>query len=253
MPSEGAYRNPHAARLAGLMAGISALYGFLPRNGVSTLRRSSFPEDWVGKVLAIEEEIRQWRDTVPAFWGYRSMTPYDISDNPGKEDGSFYPKAIHVYNGFLQASSWNIIWCGRIHLLHAMLAYRSTLSPNKARRVALPTESSIKQELQMMADNVCNNVPFMLSEVDRTGSLRSPGKGKAIGAYFLIWALHVAGSVEILPRSQQDWIAGRLLHIGHVVGIQQALILREFRTAQRRNIHTAPLSIGRMSAWEQFQ
>ncbi|KAG6994071.1 hypothetical protein G7Y79_00047g082970 [Physcia stellaris] len=253
MPSEGAYRNPHAARLADLMAGISALYGFLPKNGVSTLRRSSFPEGWVEKVLAIEEEIRQWRDTVPAFWGYRSMPPYDTSDNPGREDDLLYPKAVHVYSGFLQASSWNIIWCGRIHLFHAMLAYRSTLSPNEARRVALPTESSIKQELQTMADNVCNNVPFMLSEVDQTGALNTSRRGKAIGAYFLIWALHVAGSVEILSRSQQDWIAGRLLHIGHVVGIQQALVLREFRTARRRNIHRAPLSISRMSAWEQFQ
>ena len=105
----------------------------------------------------------------------------------------------------------------------------------------------------MMADNVCNSVPFMLSEVDRTGALKPPGRGKAVGAYFLIWALHVAGSVEVLPRSQQDWIAGRLLHIGHVVGIQQALVLREFRTAQQRKGQVAPLSIGRMSAWEQLR
>lgn len=250
MPSEGAYQKSYGARLADLMNSINTLSNSLPRNGISAVRRSSFPQDWVEKVLAVEEEIRQWADTIPDFWRYQSTAPYDMA---GDGDGSFSPKAVHVYHGFVQASCWNIIWCGRIHLLHAMLAYRSTLPPDVELGSPLLSESSIKQELQKMVDYVCNNVPFMLGEVDQTGTLRTLGRGKAIGAYFLIWALHVAGSVEILPRSQQDWIAGRLLYIGHVFGIQQALILREFRNGQRRANRSAPLSIGRMSAWEQLQ
>ena len=233
---------PHRARVSSWLSRINALYGALAQNMRGAPGRTLFPKGWVTEVLALEEEIWQWEETVPDFWRYCSLPPYDAIGEPDLEDGPIYPKAIYICSGLLQTFGWTLIWCGRIHLLHAMLVYRSTLTDSEALESPLPSVSRINQDLLTMVDNICNMAPFMLGEVNEKGALNAPGRGKAVGAVFLMWTLHVAGSVSIMPQSQQDWIAGRLLHIGHAVGIQQALVLKDFRDFQRRTSPGMPLS-----------
>lgn len=236
-PLEVVHKKPHRARFLNWLSRMSALNGVLAQNLRGAPGRVLFPKGWDLEVLALEEEIRQWQETALQIWPYWPLSPYDATS------GLVYPKAIYVCSGLLQSQAYNLIWCGRIHLLHAMLVYRSTLTENEALESPLPSASSIKQDLLQMVDNICNFVPFMLGEVDERGALRAPGRGKAVGALFLMWLLHVAGSVSIMPQSQQDWIAGRLLHIGHSVGIQQALALKDFRDLQRRTTPGMPLSM----------
>lgn len=238
-------KKPHRARVSNWLSRISALYGALPQDIRRASWRTFFPRQWVSEVLALEEEIRQWRwdESIPDFWRYCSLPRYHATTGPALEDGLVYPKAIYVCSGLIQAVFWNVVWCGRIHLLHAMLIYRSTLSNTEALESPLPSTSSINQDLLTMVDNICNTVPFMLGEVDHQGALNAPGRGKAVGALFLMWILHVAGSVSVIPQPQQDWIAGRLLHIGNAVGIQQALVLKDFRDFQRRTSPGVPVSM----------
>ncbi|KAL8672685.1 MAG: hypothetical protein Q9168_002869, partial [Polycauliona sp. 1 TL-2023] len=253
LPKENVQLNPHGARLANLIHSIGKLYGVIPQNKTAPPRHESFPQDWAYEVLALETEIRDWSETIPPFWGYRTIPPYGLSNTSPEDQGPIFPKAINIYTGMLQASAWNVLWCGRIHLLRIMLTYRSTLSPDQAKTCPLPAEESIRQESQHMADNICNNVPFVLGEVDTTGALKVGGRGKAIGPFMLIWALYVALSVESMPQSQRDWINGRLSYIGHVMGIQQAFVLRNLRASQRRASPRFPLSVERMTSWEQFR
>ena len=236
---------PHRARVSNWLSKISALYGALLQDIRRASGRLFFPREWVSEVLALEEEIRQWRweESAPDFWHHHSLSPDHTTTGTALEEGLVYPKAIYVFSGLLQAFAWNLVWCGRIRLLHAMLIYRSTLSHTEALESPLPSTSIINQDLLEMVDNICNMVPFMLGEVDHKGSLNAPCRGKAVGAQFMMWVLHVAGSVSITPQSQKDWIAGRLLHIGHAVGIQQALVLKDFRDFQRRTSPGVPVSM----------
>ena len=232
-PLEDSHRKPYRARFSNWLSRISALYGARAQDSRGVPGRRLFPKGWAIEVLDLEEEIREFNNNVPDFLRYWSL-PYDATGGSGLEDGLIYPKAIYVYPSLLQSYGWGAIWCGRIHLLHAMLVYRSTLTDSEALESPLPSVSSINEDLQTMVDNLCNMVPFMLGEVDSKGALNAPGRGKAAGALFAMWILHIASSVTIMPRSQQDWITGRLLHIGHSVGIQQALVLKDFRDSQRR-------------------
>ena len=225
-PLEDRHMKPDRAQIANWLSRISALYGALAQD----IRRT--PGRWIDDVLALEEEIQRWTETVGDFLRYWSLPAYDLMGGPELANDLIYPKAIYVCSSLLQSFVWNLIWCGRIHILNAMLIYRSTLTDSEALESRLPSVSSIHQDLLGMVDNICNMVPFMLGEVDPVGALSAPGRGKAVGAQFLMWALHVAGSVSVMPRPQRDWIAGRLLYIGHAVGIQQALALKDFRDFQ---------------------
>ena len=242
-PLKGADPKLHRAMLSSWLSRICALYGALIQNMRQSSGRTCFPEEWVFEVLALEEEIQQWEETVPDFFEYWSLPPDDAAAGPDPEDGVIYPKALYVCSGLIQAFGWTLIWCGRIHLLHAMLIYRSTLSYSEALASPFRPASSINHDLLTMVDHICNMVPFMLGEVDSKGTLNAPGRGKAVGGIFLMWVLHVASSVTIMPQSQQDWIAGRLVHIGQSVGIQQALALKDFRDFQRRTSHGMPLAM----------
>ena len=242
-PLEDFHGKPDRARFSNWISRISALCGAVAPNIRGARARTLFTNGWITEVLALQKEIWQWKQSAPHHFRYWSLSPYDAASEPDLEDGPIYPKAIFVCSGLVQAYGWNIIWCGRIHLLQAMLVYRSTLTNSEALESPLPSVSSINQDLLTTVDNICNMVPFMLGEIDQKGALNPPVRGKAFTAQFLMWTLHVAGSVPIMPQSQQDWIAGRLLHIGHAVGIQQALVLKDFRDFQRRTSPEMPLSM----------
>ncbi|KAL8791139.1 MAG: hypothetical protein Q9195_006036 [Heterodermia aff. obscurata] len=241
-------KKPHRAQISNWLSRISALCGAVSQNVRGASGRTLFPKGWDIEVLALEEELQQWNEHHPEFFRYWSLSPYDATGVTDPEDGPIYPKAIYFCSSLLLTQFWSLIWCGRVHLLHAMLVYRSTLSEREARESPLPAVSSIKQDLLTLVDHICNFVPFLLGEIDHRGALTAPGRGRAVGAIFAMWVLHVASSVSITPQLQQEWIACRLLYIGHAVGIQQALVLKDFRDFQRRTSPGMPLSMERTSA-----
>ena len=252
-PLDIIFPHPNGARVAKILNLISALYGILPLNGSSVSNPTTFPKGWAHEVLLLEGEIKKWTMLVSEGLRYRVMPACGISNEFQSNDDDIYPKAVYVFQGPQQAAAWGVLWCGRIHLLHVMLEYRATLSELEAFKTPIPSEDFIYQELQTMVDHVCNTVPFMLGEVDETGALKPSGRGQAVGAYMLIWALHVAGSVTTTPQAQKDWIASRLSHIGNAVGIQQAFVLKDFHAQKRCTGDRSPLSTERMSAWEQLR
>lgn len=48
---------------------------------------------------------------------------------------------------------------------------------------------------------------------------------EALGGYFLVWPIFVAVNTEFVPRQQREWLQGRLSHIGHTFGLNQAQVL----------------------------
>lgn len=55
----------------------------------------------------------------------------------------------------------------------------------------------------------------------------SGGVGDPSGAYYLIWPLFVAMSVDCIPLRQQSWIRGRLGYLGETHGFRQAEVLAD--------------------------
>ena len=219
----------HAAKLAGIVSRVKELQSLVPPVSEPGLQHSG----WDLLALDLQQEMQRWSDASPEPFRYWSLPPCESLPFSDLDATSIYPKGIFVFKSVQTATVWNVFWCGQIVLLQTMLEYRYGLSAEEYDRSPLPSRYGIYQSLQDAVDNVCATVPFLLGEIDSKGALNTQSQGKAIGGYNQVWSLHVAGSVNCLSPAREAWISDRLLHIGNVFGIKQALVLRQYRETER--------------------
>jgi hypothetical protein len=108
----------------------------------------------------------------------------------------------------------------------AMLSCASILSENEVLVARLPSQERIHQTISDLIDNICASVPYLLGDVDENGAPPISSEVKTIGPLFCMYFLKVSGSTAGMPLALQEWIQDQLLHIGHSVGIRQALNIR---------------------------
>jgi len=219
---------PHAMKLARILAKVTELYSAVPCVSNEPLHRSG----WEIRALDLEQEMHRWIDDAPEMLHYWSIFPSYPSVNTDPSTSHLYPKSMFIFKNIQVATGWNVFWCGRIYLLRSMLEYRNGLTAQGSQDSVLPSESEIYQSLQDTVDNICATVPFLLGEVDSHGALSTESRRRALGGYYLVWSLHVTGSVRCLPFTQEAWIADRLMHIGHVFGIKQAFLFKQYRVLE---------------------
>jgi len=219
----------HAMKLARILAKVTELYSAVPDVLIERSRRIG----WELRALDLEQEMHRWIDVVSEALHYRSFLPSHPSLNTDLSTSHHYPQTVYTFNNIRAATGWNVVWCGRIYLLQSMLEYRNGLTAQESQESALPSKSEISHNLQDTVDNVCATVPFLLGEVDSHGALNTESRPRALGGYYLVWPLHVAGSVRCLSFAQEAWIANRLMHIGNVFGIKQAFVLKQYRELER--------------------
>ena len=218
---------PHAAKLAELLSRVTQLLSsvtIMPEPGAQH-------DEWVLSAIKLLECMKSWNDEsrkMRIYW-LLSVQAYSAVSEFGKTPQ--YPKSIFVFKNVRIAVGYTIFWCARIILLQAMLKYQRNLPTVDCRLSPLPSEYSIRKSLFDGVNNICAATPFLLEEIDSRGALNPESRRKALGAYYLTWALHVAGSVECIPSAQAAWISERLLCIGNVFGIKQALVLRDDQRA----------------------
>ena len=205
------YPTPHSAKLAELLLEVTKLK-----------RTVTGPAEWDEDAIALDQKMQSWSDSAPEGLRFR---PVPVENTLLRIR---YPERIWIFKGIQMANARNIFTCARIYLLQAMLDYRARLPLEDFTRSPLPSEASIRQCLREFVGDICATVPFMLGEIDNQGALNFDGRRKAIGAYYLLWPLHVAATVKDLPAAQAVWIADRLFYIGHVAGIKQALLLKSY-------------------------
>jgi len=220
---------PHAMKLTRILAKVTELYSAVPCVSNEPLHHSG----WGIRALDLEQEMQRWIDDAPEMLRYWSIFPSYPSVSTDTSTSHLYPKNMFIFKNIQVATGWNVFWCGRIYLLHSMLEYRNGLTAQRSQDSMLPSESEICQSLQDTVDNICATVPFLLGEVDSHGALSAESRRRALGGYYLVWSLHVAGSVRCLPFAQEAWIADRLMHIGNVFGIKQAFLFKQYRDLER--------------------
>lgn len=220
---------PHAMKLARILAKVTELYSAIPC--VSNERSDC--SGWNIRALDLEQEVHRWIDDSPEMLHYWSIFPSYPSISTDTSTSHLYPKNMFIFKNIRVATGWNVFWCARIYLLHSTLEYRNGLTLQGSQDSVLPSQSAICQSLQDTVDNICATVPFLLGEVDSDGTLSAESRRRALGGYYLVWSLHVVGSVRCLPFTQEAWIADRLMHIGNVLGIKQAFLFKQYRDLER--------------------
>ena len=219
--------NPHAAKLAELLFRATKLH-----SDIVQVTRQDY-DDWALEALDILREMRQWSERPPPKMRFWSLLAFESSTTTDAESFGCYPKSIIVFTGLPAATGWTVLWCGQLMVLQTMLECRHGMDADQAAQSRLGSESNICQDLLDTVDNICAGAPFLLGEIDDHGALNTHARSKAVGAYFLTMSLHLAGSVTCLSPTQEAWISNRLLYIGNVFGIKQALVLRAYRESER--------------------
>ncbi|KAL8829784.1 MAG: hypothetical protein Q9191_001811 [Dirinaria sp. TL-2023a] len=221
------YPMPHAAKLAELLSEVSKL-----KRGVTGPtergKHEIHPGKWDKDAMTLDQRMQSWSDRAPEASLFRSIPSED--SRLRQENGCVveYPERIWIFNSIQMACARNAFTCGRIHLLQAMLDYRARLATGASILSALPSETNLRQRLQELVGDICATAPFLLGEVNIQGALNIDARRKAVGAYLLLWPLHVAATVADLPAALETWIVDRMFCIGHAVGIKQALVLKSY-------------------------
>jgi len=133
---------------------------------------------------------------------------------------------IHIYGSLTIGSVWNGYRTTRLYLLQHLIHIASYLNDvNSAATEPSTNRASIARfvsESQVLADDMCASVPYMLGEVDQQAMLRSARQAKAVGGLFMLWPLGSLLHLHFLPPDKVDWIKSRVAYIRDALGIQQA-------------------------------
>jgi hypothetical protein len=141
--------------------------------------------------------------------------PNDVHREKDFEEG-YSPKSLNIFRDLQLASLHHIFWYGRLHVLQIILQYSNYQL--KWQR------EELQARLQETVDHICESVPYALGDTDCPKVTLNAKGGKAVAAHYLVWVLAAASIAPGVPIAQKEWISQRLKHIGHVHGLQQALV-----------------------------
>lgn len=172
--------------------------------------------------------LQTWEDQTFELYGYQSfdVAQFLPTGTPLATEGA---TITHVYTSLSIGAMWNFYRTTRIFLLRCLIrclagGEEHDLATTMSRESITP----IVAQIQVLADNVCASVSYMLGEIDQEAKLRDIGQSKAVGGLFLLWPLGTLLFLEYLPPEQIAWVKKRLIYIRNVLGIQQAMSIVRF-------------------------
>ena len=161
----------------------------------------------------LEIELGVWATSIRAYSTVVSTS------NPEEICEGYY----HIYKDIRNAYIWNCYRCTRI-MINELLVFNLQPLPNAS---ILVSSSYFIAEyrrsvscIQQLLSDIFASVPFHLG-------LPEPDAGSApfVGGLLLIWPLYMSASTRFATKQTRKWAIRRLVHIGHNIGIQQALAL----------------------------
>ena len=128
------------------------------------------------------------------------------------------------------AAVWNTYRRARLKLLDVLFQCGNRLHADKVPYEETKECIHLRKVTAEITNDLCASVPFLLfsnlqGHVEDRETPLSPAM--ALGGLMLIYPLHIASLMPLIPNIQRQWMKGRLRWIGKVMGIGQATILAE--------------------------
>ncbi|KAF2670717.1 hypothetical protein BT63DRAFT_438337 [Microthyrium microscopicum] len=174
----------------------------------------------------IDRRLEAWVHSLPNIW---KADIAKIVTEPPKNvmTAPFWPGPIFTYQDLNIANVMNEYRVGRIFcqtlVMNCVEAIPNTSQTDSLQR-ALTEAVYI---MQLMADDFCSTVPYMLGfdYYSRPGaSIEDEKSTIATGGYFASWPLWVIKKVPILPEEQRKWLLARLIYIGVGHGMNETQV-----------------------------
>ncbi|KAJ5666394.1 uncharacterized protein N7477_008842 [Penicillium maclennaniae] len=196
---------------------------------------------WIEAGRRSDEELSQWPLQLPDRW--LPLVVYSSTGEP-----------LMVYKSVANAVIWNYYRAARVMLQQLLFSINRTYLSikRKSRKPDDPSqvgsvldEAALCAVVQEMTTDVCNSIPFCLSDVDELGRPTSSRGGKPIRAaqaHGLIWPFWYILSCGMPTEAQSNQIREVLWRIGSTLGIKLALMLA--REAERMRSESSAHAVG---------
>lgn len=190
------------------------------------LRGVTTPKTIITELLPIEEQLNEWKETVPRAWQIETFrsTDQDIVST------KMWQSRYDMYEDFWKAVVWNGFRAVRMVVHEAII---KAIVNSRAMAYQDQLQLSVAA-LKETVDDVCASVPYLLGYYRRDGSgsiaqTQEPQSASLPipGGWLLVWPLFQAAMVRTTPRSQRDCIAEVLRHIGLTMGLKLAISMAE--------------------------
>ncbi|KAI9751848.1 MAG: COPII subunit [Chaenotheca gracillima] len=201
-----------------------------------TATRTQHVYEIIAQALDLDAEISKWPSAIPASWLPKTVATFDCDfESLNLDTSECFPGNIDDYLDIWIGAIWNMYRSARIFINFFILRCCTWLDRSPAR---FDTElfKNSRAIIQDIADDICASIPFYFgygpsSPVPKrprhTAGTEEDDEPAVLGGYLLCWPLSVLLIVGGLPPLQKRWVRGRLLHIGRVMGIAQAVAFSE--------------------------
>lgn len=172
--------------------------------------------DLIHELVEIDTRLIKWLEELSGDWNYQVISSVS-SDR--------YPTETRVFQNRWVASNRNFQSSCRILLHHIFmelihnLVHHEVLS-NGCEELLASSEAIIRES----ADNICSTVPYTLGEHSHK-IVDYELDGTCVGAYMLMWPMHLVARSRCVPEDQRLWVRDLLREkIGKKLGIRAALV-----------------------------
>ncbi|EAU33175.1 conserved hypothetical protein [Aspergillus terreus NIH2624] len=205
--------------LVELIAEMADLLADVKGNGIPN------PLEAMGRAWVIDSRLEAWSLGLPQRWQY---TIHHIPANlPGVISELAFDGQYHVYQDIWACNIWNYYRNARVLLnllIRDRLVVYLTIQPYPEWK---PLLDQTRSNIQRFSVDILLSVSFAIAvqfaSLQRGRDHTRPGG--YLGAYYVIWPLYVAVSVQIPGTPLWEWAVGRLEYIGRIMGIGQALLM----------------------------
>lgn len=225
----------HGDSLIRICARLAKLYADIDTKALSD------SAEILSAAYAIEGELVAWLAALPSDFSYTTVEIGMLE--PLFKDRRCrvlpYNNKYHVYRSYWLCNAWNQYRSARIMANHIILCYLKRISANKP---ANSLSGNIQGQLHVicntmdqLSEDFCASVPYNLGagEMEHTPGW-SPNSDSFIGGYILLWPLFLVGTTKRRTHPMRDWVMDCLKHVGHAMGIDQALALVDMMESEER-------------------
>lgn len=223
----------HVETLVNLIGEMTDLLADVKGNGIPD------PLEAMSRAWMIDGRLEAWCLGLPRRWQYTMRcTP---TNRPSFLSELAYNGCYHVYPDIWACNIWNYYRNARI-LLNLLIRDRLlpflTIQQYPEWR---PLLEKARANIESFSVDIIFSVSFAIAvqfaSLQRGQNQTRPGG--YLGAYYVIWPLYVAVSVQVPGTPLWDWAVGRLEYIGRIMGIGQALLMAR---VMRRELAQGSLS-----------
>ncbi|KAJ5085245.1 hypothetical protein N7532_010016 [Penicillium argentinense] len=204
------------------------------------------PQQVLSAAYTIEADLIAWLAALPPDFTYSNHTlmPMDRTFARRCRGIRPYNNVYHGYPDIWAPSCWNHYRVARILVSEIILSHVHKLSESSP-MASLSEDfrsycNTLRSSITRLGLDICRSVPFHFGACNSEMVTEIPmlPSDSYLGGLMLLWPLFIAGMVQGPKHPQRLWVRECLDVIGHTMGIDQALAIKDLLAVDPGMFHS---------------